>query len=73
MSQPSYTELLQLSAEERRRLAEFLWDSLEDSPDILPLSDAQRKVLDERLRTFYSNKSQSLPWGVVKEQILSGR
>lgn len=41
--------VLKLPAEERRALAETLWESLEGEADRLPLHDWQKKLLDERL------------------------
>ena len=49
MNQADIADLLKLPAEERMRLIELLWESLAAEPGALPLGDAQRTVLDERL------------------------
>jgi putative addiction module component (TIGR02574 family) len=49
MNQADIADLLKLPAEERMRLIELLWESLAAEPGALPLADAQRTVLDERL------------------------
>lgn len=49
MSDTDVAEILKLPAEERMRLVELIWESLAADPSALPLSDAHRAVLDERL------------------------
>ncbi len=73
MSSIQFSDILQLSPTERAHLAEFIWDSLEEHPEALSLSTEQKKELDSRLQYYYEHKEESLPWSVVKEQILSLR
>ena len=49
MSDADVAEILKLPPEERLRLAEVIWASLAAEPSTVPLSDAHRQVLDERL------------------------
>lgn len=49
MSDTDVAEILKLPAEERLRLMELLWKSLSADPSVIPLGDAHRAVLDERL------------------------
>lgn len=49
MSDADVAEILKLPAEERLRLLEIIWASLADEPSSVPLSDAHRALLDERL------------------------
>ena len=49
MSDADVAEILKLPPEERLRLAEVIWASLAAEPSTVPLGDAHRKVLDERL------------------------
>jgi putative addiction module component (TIGR02574 family) len=49
MSDPDIAEILKLPVEERLRLVELLWDSIAATPAAVPLSDAHRERLDERL------------------------
>jgi putative addiction module component (TIGR02574 family) len=48
-------EILKLPVEERMRLVELIWESLSADPSALPLSDAHRAVLDERLAEHERN------------------
>ena len=49
MSDADVAEILKLPPEERLRLAEVIWASLAAEPSTVPLGDAHRQVLDERL------------------------
>ena len=49
MSDADVAEILKLSPEERMRLAEIIWESLATEPSSVPLGDAHRAVIDERL------------------------
>lgn len=49
MSGADVAEILKLSPEERLRLAEIIWESLAADPSPVPLGDAHRAVIDERL------------------------
>jgi putative addiction module component (TIGR02574 family) len=49
MNDADIAEILKLPAEERLRLLELLWESLSRDASAIPLSDAHRAILDERL------------------------
>ena len=49
MSDTDVAEILKLPAEERLRLVEIIWASLVTEPSSVPLGDAHRAVIDERL------------------------
>jgi putative addiction module component (TIGR02574 family) len=49
MSDADVAEILKLSPEERLRIAEIIWESLAADPSSVPLSDAHRTTIDERL------------------------
>lgn len=49
MSDDDVAEILKLPLEERMRLAEAIWASLAADPSAVPLGEAHRTVLDERL------------------------
>ncbi len=49
MSDADVAEILKLSPEERLRIAEIIWESLAADPSSVPLSDAHRRAIDERL------------------------
>jgi putative addiction module component (TIGR02574 family) len=49
MSDADLAEILKLPVEERLRLVELIWESLAADPSGVPLGDAHRAVIDERL------------------------
>jgi putative addiction module component (TIGR02574 family) len=55
MSDADVAEILKLPVEERMRLVELIWESLAANPAALPLGDAHRAVLDERLAEHERN------------------
>jgi len=60
-----------LTAEERLRLIEELWDSLTEKPETVPLTDAQREELDRRLDDLERAGPVGIPWDEVVQQIRS--
>lgn len=58
-----------LTVEERLELLERLWDSLVDTPERIPLTDAQREELDRRLDDFERDPSIGIPWDEVRKRI----
>ena len=61
--------LLDLSVSERIQLVEDLWDSIAEVPDQVPLTDAQKAELDQRLDAYRQNPDEGSPWDVVRERI----
>ena len=51
-----------LSAAERLSLIEELWDSLENTPTDVPLTDAQRDELDRRIDDLERDGPIGIPW-----------
>lgn len=49
MSDADIARILGLPPEERLRLLELIWDSMAAQPADVPLSEAHRAVIDERL------------------------
>ena len=58
-----------LSTEERARLAQEIWDSLEAETE--PLTEAQKRELDRRIAVLNVNPDAVTPWEVVEAKILS--
>jgi putative addiction module component (TIGR02574 family) len=58
-----------LSPEERLQMIEELWDSLNEQPESVPLTDAQRQELDRRLDDLERSGPKGIPWEEVLEQI----
>ena len=61
--------LSDLSVAERVELAEDLWDSIVDSPDALPLTEAQKAELDARLSAHASEPDQASAWPEVRDRL----
>jgi len=61
-----------LTVAERIQLAEDLWDSVVDSQEVLEMTDAQREELDRRLAAHLADPDASIPWKVLREELLGG-
>jgi putative addiction module component (TIGR02574 family) len=55
MSDTDIAEILQLPIEERLRLVQLIWDSVAADSSAIPLSDAHRAVIDERIAEHERN------------------
>jgi putative addiction module component (TIGR02574 family) len=62
-------DIANLSAEERLRLLEELWDSLSATPEAVPLTNAQREELDRRLDELDRDGPVGIPWEEVLRRI----
>ena len=67
MSDTDVAEILKLPVEERLRLAELIWESLVAEPSGVPLGDAHRSVIDERLAEHERNPDDV----VSRDQVLA--
>jgi putative addiction module component (TIGR02574 family) len=66
-------EIRKLSVAERIQLVEDIWDSLLEEEEALPVTEAQRRELDERLARAEAHPGQGAPWEDVKARLLGGR
>lgn len=71
MSPTIQTEIIGLSVPERIQLVEDIWDSITEVPSAIPLTDAQKALLDRRLAFYQQNPDEGVPWDVVREEIRS--
>ncbi len=62
-------DIANLSAEERLRLLEELWDSLSATPEAIPLTNPQREELDRRLDELDRDGPAGIPWEEVLRRI----
>lgn len=67
----SMASILKLDVSERIQLVEDVWDSVAAVPKAVPLTDNQKKALDQRLAAYHDNPSLGSPWKEVKKRILS--
>ncbi len=68
MSRPGI-EIDNLNVEERLELIESLWESLVVDPSNIPVTDAQKQMLDERLDEIDAGDDAGTPWEDVKARI----
>jgi putative addiction module component (TIGR02574 family) len=66
---PPKVDIAKLSAKDRLRLIEDLWESLSDQPDNVPITDAQRQELDRRLDGLEGGGTDGIPWEDVLKQL----
>ncbi len=67
----SMANILKLNVSERIQLVEDVWDSVAAIPEAIPLTDKQKKELDQRLAAYHNNPSAGSPWKEVKKRISS--
>jgi putative addiction module component (TIGR02574 family) len=58
-----------LTPTERVQLADELWESLADRPEVLLLTNAQTEELDRRLEAYRKDPSAVIPWREALEEI----
>jgi putative addiction module component (TIGR02574 family) len=76
MAMPSRAELLKLDVATRLELIEELWESIASDPAAaaqLPVTDAERELLDQRLREHREDPTAARPWAEVRAEILKQR
>ena len=61
------SEILALSVEDRIQLAMSIWDSVAE--ETLPLSEEDKRLLDERLREHNDNPNTGESWDVVRARL----
>jgi putative addiction module component (TIGR02574 family) len=62
-------EVRSLSVRDRLRLLEEIWDSLAETPEAIPVTDAQRKELARRRRVHARNPSAAKSWAEVRASL----
>jgi putative addiction module component (TIGR02574 family) len=76
MAMPSTRELLELDVQTRLKLIDELWESVVNDlndpgkPNSLPISDATRALLDERIREYRADPAAALRWEDVHARLL---
>ena len=68
MSRPAI-KIDKLNVEERLELIESLWESLVVDSSNIPVTDAQKKMLDERLDEIDAGDDAGIPWENLKARI----
>ena len=63
------TEIRSLTVADRLRLLEEIWDSLAETPEAIPVTDAQRRELARRRRAHARNPSAAKSWAEVRAKL----
>jgi putative addiction module component (TIGR02574 family) len=58
-----------LSVEDRLALMHEIWDSLTADPAQIPLTEAQKHILDRRLADLERNPNNVLTWDEIKARV----
>ena len=69
MSGMTLEDLKRLSVAERLDLLEKIWDSPQNFPDSVPMTDAQRQELDRRVADLEKNPDAVESWEKVQEYV----
>ena len=67
------SDLASLSVEEKLDLISDLWDSIEATSDMPPLSDVQNKELARRRAEGLSDPAATVDWPSVRQELLKKR
>ena len=59
-----------LSQGEKIRLVQELWDEVAGETENLPLTEAQRRLLDERIQQHERNPADVETWEKVKKDVI---
>ena len=70
MTESVREDILKLSVPEKLELVEEIWNSIEEQPDDMPLTDWQKAELDRRLEAMEREPDAGTPWEVVRERVL---
>jgi putative addiction module component (TIGR02574 family) len=62
-------EIQALSVADRLQLLEEIWDSLIETPEAIPVNDAQRRELARRRRAHARNPSATKSWAQVRARL----
>lgn len=69
MSPLALEEILKLSVSERVQLAEDIWDSIAADPESLPVTDAQKRVLDVRREAHFKGLGSTRSWEEIRADL----
>jgi putative addiction module component (TIGR02574 family) len=61
--------LLQLAPSQKLEIIGWLWDSLPNSLESLPIPDSHRDELERRITTADANPAAAIPWEEVRDQL----
>lgn len=71
--QSKINDILALPAEERLRIVEAIWDSIAAEPDGIPVTDAQRREIQQRLDGYRRDPASAIPWERARGMFKNGQ
>ena len=69
----SAIDTLELPVVERLKLVEDIWDTIAAAPEALPLTEEDKRFIDDRLEACRRNPQAGAPWEEVYARITSRR
>ena len=69
-AQPILETFRKLSSTEKIRLVQQLWDEIAEEASRLPLTEAQRRLLDDRIDEHEANPNDVEAWEEARDDIL---
>lgn len=73
MNKSLLDQVLSLPPSERLNLMDRIWDSLAENPELIPLPDEHRQILEARLKAHRANPGDVVPWEAVRSRYLPGQ
>jgi putative addiction module component (TIGR02574 family) len=59
-----------LPLDEKIDYLQSLWDRIAATPDMIPVPDWHREIIDERLKDLEANPNEGDSWDVLQERLL---
>ena len=59
-----------LSADEKVRYVQDLWDHIAADPASVPVPNWHRRIIEERLAEYRANPDEGEPWEQVRDELL---
>ncbi|MEE8587438.1 MAG: addiction module protein [Acidobacteriota bacterium] len=69
-ARPIIERFRKLPATEKITIVQQLWDDIADEAAKMPLTEAQRRLLDERIDEHEANAGDLEPWEEARDEIL---
>lgn len=73
MSKSLIEQVLNLPPAERMDLMDRIWDSLAEKPELIPLPEEHRRILEARLKSHRANPGEVVSWEAVRGRYLQGQ
>jgi putative addiction module component (TIGR02574 family) len=62
-------EIREMSVAERLKLLDDIWETLQEDPDTLPLSEAQAREIDRRLEAYRQHGDRGISWEELERRL----